>query len=98
LIVARGFKRHNKFIPTDGSPLALNLEQVGITNLNSPSRSVINKIKEQNLDSKGNFSKDSKKIPLESIKTLARKKNLFLLKGTNPTDQKTVTKTVKLAN
>ncbi len=95
--LGHGFKRGNKFIPTDGSPHALSLEQLGVTNLNSPSKSIINKIKEQNLDAQGNFTQDSKKIRFEGVKTLARKRNLFLLKGTDP-QNKIVTKTVRLSN
>jgi len=95
--LGRGFKKGGKFHPTNGSPHALSLEQLGVTNLNSPSKSVINKIKQQNVDAQGNFSKDSKKIRLEGIKTLASKRNLFLLKGTDP-ENKIVTKTVRLAN
>ncbi len=95
--LGRGFKKDGKFIPLNGSPHALSLEQLGVTNLKSPSKSIIDKIKEQNLDAQGNFTQNSKKIRFEGVKTLARKRNLFLLKGTDP-ENKIVTKTVRLSN
>ncbi len=95
--MGHGFKKGGQFHPIGSAPHRLSLEQLGVTNLNSPSRSVINKIKTQNLDSQGNFTEDSKKIKLQSIKTLASKRNLFQLKGTDPSNR-IVTKTIRLSN
>ena len=95
--LGQGFKKGGKFRPIHARPNQLSLEQLVVKNLNSTSKSVINKIKQQNLDEQGNFTQDSKKIKLQSVKTLASKRNLFQLKGTDP-QNKIVVKTVRLSN
>jgi len=95
--LGHGFRRGGKFHPIGERPQGMSLEQLGVTNLNSPSKSVIAKIKRENVDSKGFFEQDSKRVRFQSVKTLASKRNLFQLKGTDP-ENRIVVKTVKLAN
>jgi hypothetical protein len=95
--LGHGFRKGGQFRPITPRSHGLSLEQLGVTNLNSPSKSITDKIKRENLDAQGNFTQDSKKIRFEGVRTLASKRNLFLLKGTDP-NNKIVTKTVRLSN
>lgn len=99
--MVHGFKKGGKFHPTSGkSSIAVSSDQV---NLKSPTSSIVQQIKKQNIDSQGNFSHVNKKlgnkrekIKLEEVKIFNPKTHTFLLKGTSPTNDKTITKIVKL--
>ncbi len=92
--LGRGFTdSKKKFHPTGKSSIRLHPDQV---NLKSAPKSLLSQIKQQNIDSQGKFSHNSKKIPLEKISIFNLKNKQFILKGTNPSTEKTVTKIVKL--
>jgi len=72
-------------------------------NLKSPPRSIVNLIKDQNLDNRGRFTHKNfrlgnkiEKIQLESVKVFNTKNDTYLLKGTSPSDKKTITKIISL--
>lgn len=99
--MAEGFKKDGKFRPTSSkSSNRLSSDQL---NLKSPSSTIIQQVRKKNIDSQGNFSHVNKrlgnkreKIKLEEVKIFNKKNNTFLLKGTSPTDDKTITKIVRL--
>jgi len=99
--MVHGFKKDGKFHPTSSnSSNKLTSDQL---NLKSPTSTTIQQVRKQNIDSNGNFSHVNKrlgnkreKIKLEDVKIFNPKNNTFLLKGTSPTDEKTITKIVKL--
>jgi len=91
--MAKGFIKDSKFHPIDKTSSRLHSGQL---NLKSAPKPLIQEIKHQNIDSKGNFTIDNKKIPLEKISIFNLKNKQFILKGTNPSNEKTVTKIVKL--
>lgn len=96
--MVQGFKDHGgKFHPTNNSSKILQSDQL---NLKSPTKPLLQQVKQQNTDSKGRFSHvnfrlgKQEKIPLETI--LEARNRTFVLKGTSPSSKKTVTKIVKL--
>jgi len=92
--MGRGFKDHGgKFHPTDKNSKTLHSDQL---NLKSPNKPLLEAVRQQNIDPEGNFTQNSKKIPLETISIFNKKNKTFILKGTNPSNEKTVTKIVKL--
>ncbi len=96
--MARGFSDPDgKFHPTDKRSGILHSSQL---NLKSPSKVLLQQIKQKNIDPQGRFSHvnfrlgKQEKIPLESV--LEARNRTFILKGTSPSDKKTVTKIVNL--
>ena len=78
----------------------LGADQLG---LRKPPRSIIQLIKDQNLDNRGRFTHKNfrlgnkiEKIPLESVNIFNTKNDTYLLKGTSPSDKKAITKIVTL--
>lgn len=71
--------------------------------LRTPAKSIVNLIKDQNLDNRGRFTHKNfrlgnkvEKIPLESVNIFNTKNDTYLLKGTSPSDKKTITKIISL--
>lgn len=92
--MGRGFKDSGgKFRPTNKSTRTLSSGQL---DLRSPNKPLLEAVRQQNIDPEGNFTQNSKKIPLETISIFNKKNKTFILKGTNPSNEKTVTKIVKL--